>query len=262
MELVFESWQNIPVTENHLKLLHQTLLQHREEDAWHRGQYKTNSNTVAAFDKEGKQLGVVFEPATPFETPHRMAELLAWIETETSAATLHPLLIVSIATVTFLEIHPFQDGNGRLSRVITSLLLLRAGYSYVPYSSLESIIERSKEAYDLALRQTQQTIRSEHPNWQPWLVFFLRSLRTQTRHLEAKLECEGQAFPPLPLLALQIAEFAREHGRITMAEAIKLTGSNRNTLKRYLRDLVENGHLLMHGTRRGTWYEFRDRSES
>ncbi len=72
----------------------------------------------------------------------------------------------------FLEIHPFQDGNGRLSRGLTTLLLLRTGYVYVPYSSLESIIELNKESYYLALGQTQKTIRSKQPNWQPWVIFF------------------------------------------------------------------------------------------
>ncbi len=95
---------------------------------------------------------------------------------EREQAQLHPLLIIAIFVVVFLAIHPFQDGNGRLSRVLTTLLLLQAGYTYVPYSSLESVIEHNKEAYYLALRHTQGTIRTDAPNWQPWLVFFLRSL--------------------------------------------------------------------------------------
>ena len=92
--------------------------------------------------------------------------------------------------VTFLQIHPFQDGNGRLSRILTTLLLLKAGYAYVPYSSLESAIEHSKEAYYLALRQTQQSLRSEAPNWQPWLLFFMRALQQQKRRLASKVERE------------------------------------------------------------------------
>jgi len=99
-------------------------------------------------------------------------------------------LIVAVFIVTFLEIHPFQDGNGRLSRILTTLLLLKAGYAYVPYSSLESVIEHSKEAYYLALRQTQQSLRSEAPNWQPWLLFFMRALQQQKRRLASKVERE------------------------------------------------------------------------
>jgi Fic family protein len=144
MELVFSSWQHIALTENHIKQLHRDLLIFSEKDAWHRGQYKTSTNSVAAFDADGKQLGVVFETATPFDTPRLMAELVAWFNEERRAARLHPLLRIGIWVVVFLEIHPFQDGNGRLSRALTTLLLLQAGYTYVPYSSLESLIERSK----------------------------------------------------------------------------------------------------------------------
>ena len=254
MDLIFRAWEDIPFTENHVKQLHQILLQYSQKDEWHRGGYKTNSNSVAAFDENGAQIGIVFETATPFDTPRLMTELLAWVSDEREKAMLHPLLIVGIFVVVFLEIHPFQDGNGRLSRVLTTLLLLQAGYAYVPYSSLESVIEASKEGYYLALRQTQGTIRSDAPNWQPWLLFFLRSLAEQVRRLEKKVEREKIVLAALPDLSLQIVEFAREHGRVTMAEAIKLTGASRNTLKQHFRDLTERNHLEQHGSGRGVWY--------
>ena len=257
MELVFSSWQDIPFTENHIRQLHQILLRYSEKDSWHRGNYKTNSNSVAAFDESGTQIGIVFQTATPFDTPRLMTELGGWENQDREAARLHPLLIVALCIVVFLEIHPFQDGNGRLSRVLTTLLLLQAGYVYVPYSSLESVIEQSKESYYLALRQTQGTIRTEAPNWQPWLVFFLRSLTEQVRRLEKKVEREKIVLASMPELSIQIVEFAREHGRITIGESIKLTGASRNTLKQHFRALVERGTLNQHGGGRGVWYDLR-----
>jgi Fic family protein len=257
MELVFSSWQDITFTENHIKQLHQNLLVYSEKDAWHRGNYKTTSNSVAAFDENGTQIGIVFQTAAPFDTPRLMTELVTWVQEERTAGHLHPLLIIALWVVVFLEIHPFQDGNGRLSRVLTTLLLLQAGYAYVPYSSLESVIEQSKEAYYLALRQTQGTIRTETPNWQPWLVFFLRSLTEQVKRLEKKVEREKLVLATLPELSLQIVEFAREHGRVTIGEAIKLTGASRNTLKQHFRSLIELGHLNQHGNGRGVWYDLR-----
>lgn len=254
MELMFRAWEGIPFNENHVKQFHQILLQYSQKDERHRGNYKTGSNSVAAFDENGVQIGIVFETATSFDTPRLMTELLAWVNDEREKAILHPLLIIGIFVVVFLEIHPFQDGNGRLSRVLTTLLLLQAGYAYVPYSSLESVVEASKEGYYLALRQTQGKIRSEAPNWQPWLLFFLRSLAEQVRRLEKKVEREKIVLAVLPTLSLQIVEFAREHGRITMAEAIKLTGASRNTLKQHFRDLIERKHLERHGSGRGVWY--------
>jgi Fic family protein len=257
MDLVFSSWQDIPFSENYIKQLHQILLRYSEMHTWHRGNYKTNSNSVAAFDERGVQIGIVFQTATPFDTPRLMSELVAWVNEEREAGRLHPLLVLALCIVVFLEIHPFQDGNGRLSRALTTLLLLQAGYAYVPYSSLESVVEHNKEAYYLALRQTQETIRTEAPDWQPWLVFFLRSLAEQVRRLEKKVEREKLVLAALPELSLQIVEFAREHGRVTIGEAIKLTGASRNTLKRHFRAMVERGYLNQHGSGRGVWYELR-----
>ncbi len=257
MDLVFSAWKDILFNENHIKQLHQTLLHHSDKDAWHRGQYKTNSNSVAAFAEDGAQIAVVFETATPFDTPRLMTELVTWVNAQREAAQLHPLLVVAIFVVVFLEIHPFQDGNGRLSRVLTTLLLLQAGYAYVPYSSLESVIELNKESYYLALRQTQGTIRTPAPSWQPWLAFFLRSLVEQVRRLQKKVEREKIVLANLPELSLQIVEFAGEHGRITIGDAIKLTGVSRNTLKQHFRNLVANGQLQQHGSGRGVWYSLQ-----
>lgn len=257
MEIVFDSWPNIPFDENHIKQLHQILLRHSEKDTRHRGHYKTNSNSVAAFDESGRQIGVVFETASPFDTPRFMSELVEWVNQERNKATLHPLLVIGIFVVVFLEIHPFQDGNGRLSRALTTLLLLQAGYAYVPFSSLESVIELNKEAYYLALRQTQGTIRTPTPNWQPWIEFFLHSLTEQMRRLEKKVEREHAVLATLPTLSLQIVEFTREHGRISIGEAITLTGAGRNTLKPHFKNLVERGHLVQQGKGRGTWYSLK-----
>ncbi len=260
MDTVFNAWQDIPLNQNHIKQLHQILLRHSVKDERHRGEYKTHPNHVAAFDETGRQIGIVFETATPFDTPRLMTELVTWINAEHQQALLHPLLIIAIFVVVFLDIHPFQDGNGRLSRALTTLLLLKAGYAYVPYSSLESVIEGSKEAYYLALRQTQATIStvgSDASDWQPWIVFFLRALAEQVRRLEKKIEREKILIATLPELSLRIVEFAREHGRVTMTDAIKLTGANRNTLKAHFRKLVQRRHLASRGGGRGAWYEIQ-----
>jgi Fic family protein len=254
MEIIFQVWQDIPLTENHIKQLHRDLLRHSEKDDWHRGEYKKMSNSVAAFGDDGKQIGVVFETASPFNTPRLMAELVAWIVEAREIGRLHSLLIVAVFTVVFLEIHPFQDGNGRLSRILTTLLLLKAGYAYVPYSSLESVIENSKEAYYFALRQTQGTIRTDAPNWQPWLTFFLRALQQQKRRLAAKVEREKLMVAELPELAVKIIDQARQHGRVTIGDMIRVTGANRNTLKEHFRSLVQKRHLVRNGTGKGSWY--------
>jgi Fic family protein len=254
METVFQSWTDITITENHIKQLHRDLLRHSDKDKRHRGAYKTLRNDVGAFDADGKMIGVVFETATPFDTPRRMTELVTWLNEVRELRRIHPLLIVAVFIVTFLEIHPFQDGNGRLSRVLTTLLLLQAGYAYVPYSSLESVIENSKEGYYLALRQTQGTIRSDAPDWQPWLMFFARALQQQKRRLAAKVEREKTALSTLPQLAVDILDYAREHGRVTTRDMVREHGASPNTLKATFSSLVAKGLLARHGGGRSTWY--------
>lgn len=217
METIFASFEAVALTENHIKQLHRDLLVHSSKDAWHRGGYKTNTNHVSAFDVEGKEIGVVFETALPFDTPRLMAGLGEWVNDALVQKQLHPLLVTAIFVVVFLEIHPFQDGNGRLSRVLTTLLLLRSGYAYVPYLSLESVIEANKEGYYLGLRRTQGTIRSQAPVWEPWIVYFSQSLRQQNSRLEVKIARERLMVERLPEGAVQILELAKAHGRITNA---------------------------------------------
>jgi len=254
METVFRAWSDIPITENYIKQLHRDLLQFSDKDERHRGEYKTLRNDVSAFDADGKMIGIVFETATPFDTPQEMTELVAWINQARELRRLHPLLIVAVFIVVFLAIHPFQDGNGRLSRVLTTLLLLQAGYTYVPYSSLESVIENSKESYYLGLRQTQTTIRTEAPNWQPWLLFFMRTLQQQKRRLAVKVEREKNALAVLPELAVKILDYVRDQGRVTTRDMVREFGASPNTLKVTFTSLVEKGLLKRHGAGRSTWY--------
>jgi Fic family protein len=253
MDVVFDSYTAIPLSENYIKQLHAMLLRHSTKDERHRGEYKKLPNNVEAFDADGKSVGVIFATASPFDTPFKMQELVAWTRETLADGAWHPLIVIGLFVVVFLAIHPFQDGNGRLSRVLTTLLLLKAGYSYVPYSSLESVIEANKEGYYLALRRTQGTLDSESPDFEPWLRFFLRSLKSQKDRLATKIERE-------PLLeglhpdSLLILEAARRNGRITTGEAQKLVGAPRPTVKMRLLELVKRGLLIRQGQGRGSWY--------
>ncbi len=174
MQLLFDSWEMISISENYIKQLHSLLLQYSYKDERHRGKYKIMDNHIEAFDPEGNSLGILFTTASPFETPILTEELVYWTRNSLVERQLHPLLIIGIFVVRFLAIHPFQDGTGRLSRVLTTLLLLKSGYTYVPFSSLETVIEDNKDSYYLALRRTQQSLKIEKPDWNAWLLFFLR----------------------------------------------------------------------------------------
>lgn len=261
MDLVFESYEDLRLTENHVRQLHQTLLRHSTKDERHRGSYKTLPNDVVAYDAEGREIGVVFETTSPFDTPREMEELIAWTRKAIAEEAHHPLLIIAVFVVVFLAIHPFQDGNGRLSRVLTTLLLLRAGYAYVPFASLERVIEENKDFYYRALRRTQTTLKSEARDWQPWTGFFLRCLKKQKDSLAVRLEREPASAgrdDDLPRLAVQVLKELRAHEGLTIAELEGLTGANRNTLKVRLRELVASGRVRRHGKARATWYSLAD----
>jgi Fic family protein len=136
--------------------------------------------------------------------------------------------------------------------LLTTLLLLQTGYAYVPYSSLESVIERNKESYYLALRRTQGALKSDNPDFTPWLIFFLRGLQKQKVHLESKVESEQHLY--LPELSSHILQYIREHGRMTIGNMVDFSQANRNTLKKHLAELVKDRYILKHGKGRATWY--------
>lgn len=192
LETIFANYEHIPLTENYIKQLHAMLLQYSGKDVRHRGEYKKFPNHVEAFDADGKSVGIIFETTPPFETMEEMRTLIAWTQEALQEKRHHPLLIIGTFIVLFLAIHPFQDGNGRLSRIVTTLLLLKTGYAYVPYSSLEAIIEDNKQGYYLALRRTQSTFKKDNPDLHPWLLYFLRILQKQKQHLEAKLVTQSR----------------------------------------------------------------------
>jgi len=254
METIFENFDEIPLSENYIKQLHAMLLRHSNKDDRHRGVYKTHPNHIEAFDADGKSLGGIFEATSPFDTPREMQELVTWTRESLNDAAYHPLIVTAVFNVTLLAIHPFQDGNGRLSRVLITLLLLKAGYSYIPYSSLESIIEKNKDAYYLALQRTQKTIRSKKIDWFPWLQFFLTCHKRQKDHLQIKTDAAGE-YTHLPYESMLIMQYVDRNKRITLAEAENIiTSITKPTIKKRLYQLVADRFLVKHGKARGTWY--------
>ena len=259
MDSIQTAWTDLRISESILLQLHRDLLRYSDKDERHRGQWKSLDNHVAAFDAEGKQVGIVFETAFPFETPMLMEKLLTWNTKEENDPVLHPLLRIAVFNVVFLAIHPFQDGNGRLSRVLTNLMLLRAGYAYASYASLESVIEHNKEAYYLALRRTQTSFQ-KGADWEPWILFFLRSLKSQTERLRERLpasEARGVPFPLSPdlsPLSARLLKLLAERETLSVGEAAEELKANRNTLKDKFGELVELGYAERRGKGRGAHY--------
>ena len=253
MNEIYDSWEEMPLTENIVKQMHSLLLRFSDKDERHRGCYKNVENSVAAFDHAGHVVGVVFETASAFETPALMKELIEWTNRQFLERNLPPVIVIGMFTAAFLAIHPFQDGNGRLSRAFTTLLMLRAGYGYVPYSSLESVMEASKTNYYLALHATQKTLRTEAPNWNVWLAYFLRSLVRQVRNLKRKMENE-RLLRNMPETSMRILDLIRREGPVSIAEAAASLKVNKFTLRDHFKRLVREGRLIPLGRGRATKY--------
>ncbi|MDR2268588.1 MAG: Fic family protein [Rickettsiales bacterium] len=255
MNIIFDDYSVIPLSENYIKQMHKILLQYVGKDEAHRGEYKKISNSVAAFDEKGKEIGIVFETATPFDTPRLMEEITEWTRKNLDDALLHPLLTIGIFIVHFLSVHPFQDGNGRLSRALTTILLLKKGYTYVSYSSLESIIEASKEGYYRALRRTQKNIWDNKVDYEPWLSFFLISLQKQKKHLEEKIKAAVADDTKLSRTARIILELFDDNPEWAMSEIIEKLKMNANTASKNVKSLVDKGYLVKNGGTKSAWYE-------
>ena len=251
---ICEHYASMPFTENMIKQLHSWLLQYTDKDDRHRGEYKKIPIRIEAFNAEGNSIGIILDTTPPLETDIKMQELIIWTNEAFSKKNLHPLIIIGIFIVLFLVIHPFQDGNGRLSRLLTTLLMLKGGYYYSPYSSLESIIEANKENYYLALQKTQKAWQNGKPDWEPWLLFFFHCLQRQKKHLEVKLEREKILLKMLLPLSLHILELLSSHGQLSIGQITEMTKANRNTIKKALSDLVKENYIVRAGLGKATRY--------
>jgi len=181
LQIIFDAWEHIKFSENTIKHLHQELLKYVGQDQDHRGKYKSIDNKVAMVDEQGRRIGVIFDTTPAYLTPKQMQELVEWTKYALEAKLSHPLIIIGNFLVEFLNIHPFKDGNGRLSRILTNLLLLKVGYLYTPYVSHEKLIEDQKPQYYLALRKSQKTFKKGAGDIAPWLEFFLEIILAQSK---------------------------------------------------------------------------------
>jgi len=184
---IFDNWKTLKMTEGQILQFHKILLHFSEKDKAHKGKYKTADNKVVMRKEDGEEI-VIFEPTPPYLTKKEMDDVLFWLDEEMGKKETHFLILIANFIFEFLAIHPFRDGNGRLSRALTTLLLLKAGYTYVPYVSLDEIIDERKIEYYLALRKTQSKHKTKREDITPWLNFFLDALLEQVKRAKGIME--------------------------------------------------------------------------
>lgn len=187
LELIYENYDNITLSENYIKQLHQNLLRHSDRDVRHRGQYKYLSNKVVANYPDGIQK-VIFNTTEVHLVQNEMGNLINWTNNQFDKAEIHPLIIIANFVYEFLSIHPFQDGNGRLSRLLTTLVLLQKDYKFIQYVSFENLIEKTKKEYYQALMEGQKNRNKENENISKWILYFLDKLNALTQRLEVKYD--------------------------------------------------------------------------
>lgn len=250
---IFDHYNALKITESGILHLHDLMLKFSKKDELHRGKYKSKDNTVAIVES-GKIKEILFNPTPPYLVKKEMDDVLSWLKENIEKKEIHPLVIIANFIFEFLAIHPFEDGNGRLSRALINLMLLQQGYVFVPYISLEEIIENRHSEYYLSLRQTQKNHKTENEDIEPWLLFFLDCVLAQTKQALKLLEGND----PIKLLSeiqKQVYDNFTSDNELNVSEIQRVTNISLSTIKQVLSRLVEYRLIGSLGRGRSTRYK-------
>lgn len=254
LQNVFDSSETLSMREGVIQHLHKELLHYSKKDVLHRGKYKQKENIVGVQNEKGEVEEIIFETTPAWLVQKEMTEIVEWTHQELERKEIHPLLVIGNFLVEFLKIHPFEDGNGRLSRVLTNMLLLRAGYHYMPYVSHEKIIERRKEEYYFALRQSQATFKTDRQSIEPWLLFFLSVIEEQGAQAIVLLEIEHLE-DILSKKQLEVWYFISSREEASAGDVAKHTGIARPTVNQAVEKLLRLKKIKRIGQGRATRYK-------
>ena len=256
---VFNSWQDISFNEGVIKNFHRELLKYVEKDRLHRGDYKITENKVHMVNAAGESIGILFDTTPAYLTPSGMMDLISWTQNSLKEKIHHPLLIIGTFLIHFLQIHPFQDGNGRLSRILTNLLLLKEGYTYIPYVSHEKIIEDNKPEYYLTLRTGQKTLKGKNGDVSAWLLFFLKVILKQSEEAINLLSNENME-KTLSQKQLAVWEYLHKAKETTPLKIFQELTIPRRTINQILDKLLKLKKIERIGMGRSTRYKVLDQT--
>ena len=253
LQTVFDHYDDIPVSESSILYLHQTMLAFSDKDQRHLGQYKFGPNRVDAKDLDGNVVGVIFDPTPPHLTRKEIQELVGWYDWAIVEKFRHPLILIANFIFECLAIHPFQDGNGRTSRLLTNLMLLRQGYRFTTLVSHEGLVEQNKAVYYLALNETQQSWKHPEEDLSPWLLFFFDIFHQQALQAQTLLESDQFEYR-LSEKQLQFWQWAKQQEVFSRKSAIDALGFAPRTVEDMTRKLLDMGKLERLGQGRATRY--------
>ena len=254
LDNIFSSYTTIPFSESTIKFFHKEILKYTDKDEQHTGEYKKTENKVAMVSPTGEPVEILFDTTDTWKTPKEMQELVEWTQRAFLEKEFHPLYIIGTFIVEFLHIHPFEDGNGRLSRILTNLLLLQHGYKYIPYVSYEKIVEENKIDYYLTLRNSQKTFRSDKEDLSFWMNFFCDVLHTQAEQ-SLELVSETEVTKLLSPQQQKVWKYVlTRENEFTPRELEEVTKIPRPTISQILEKLLKNKWVERRGVGRGTRY--------
>jgi Fic family protein len=254
---VFESYKSIPFAESTIKFFHRELLKYSEKDELHRGEYKKDENKVAMVSQTGEPIEILFDTTAPWLTPKEMQELVEWTQTAFLEKANHPIIIIGNFLVEFLHIHPFTNGNGRLSRVLSNLLMLQHDYEYIPYVSQEKLIEDNKPEYYIALRASQKTLGTDKEDISAWLTFFLKIVLEQSERAIDIISHKEVSKLLSPQQNIVWEYIDKQDRVITPLEISQETGIPRPTINQVLNKLLQLKWIERIGIGRTTRYKKR-----
>ncbi|AOR28869.1 filamentation induced by cAMP protein Fic [Formosa sp. Hel1_33_131] len=257
LETILEHYGEIDLSERYLHQLHSILLKYSDKDQRHKGQYKNLSNQVVANYLDGKQK-IIFKTTAPHLTSNEMQQLIDWTNIQLETKVLHPVLITAVFVYEFLSIHPYQDGNGRMSRLLTTFLLMKQNYNFVEYVSFEHVIEERKDMYYKALMETQKHRGTDQELLDKWVIFFLNCLTTLVQKLKGKYEVYNTLKISLNARQKEVLEYIKQHRIIQVKDLEENLQYSRNTLKKDLQYLVKEGLILATGSGSGVKYHCKE----
>ena len=251
LDIITDSYKNIEINESSIKNLHNILMKHSKKDEWHKGDYKQHTNAVEASYPDGTKQIIFQTTEAGFATQDAMRALIDWYKKD---KTTHPLVKSALFAYEFVSIHPFQDGNGRLSRLLSTLLLLKNGYNWIQYVSFEHEIETRKSEYYSVLRSCQAQRPNENVN--DWVNFFFDAIKNIQNQLLNKLEQSGVEAQLSPR-EKSIITFIGNNPGCKSGEIAKKLDIPSPTVKRILPELINKNLIEKHGIGPRTNYSIK-----
>ena len=249
LNIIHESYEYIPITSNYILQLHKILYSHSAKVFG--GNYKNVQNYISATDSYGNTY-TLFTPLAPYETAPAIENICDEFNKAMAENEVNPLILIPIFIHDFLCIHPFLDGNGRMSRLLTTLLLYKCGYLVGKYISLEAKISKNKNLYYDALEQSQQDWHNGNDNPEAFIKYLLGIIISAYRDFEERVDIVSNNLPAIEIIKKAIVKIIGKFNKTKIIELCPTLGVK--SIESALKKLADSDLIEKHGTGKSTFY--------